>query len=417
MKDQPYPITHPLLPADLHAPLDAVQSAVLQRYIEARLPEWATQSLTHVQDAALSFAEHYYGDIIQLEQEWEILFYALIQANRQGADEVVIRLVRCLALVLPRLNDFRVAQQILLLGIQASKALDSLKDYVYFLTLLGNVSFRRGFHQEGRVYWYKAVRLGRSANLPQLLCEPFVNFSHTIDIIETPENAEQFLKIYPVQDAQGAVLAKFIHSFYRRAAHDLDFAYAEDQQCLKALASLGVAAPLSGNSLFRVVVQTEVARAEKNDIRAEKLSDMAALLAMASSDTNTLRAILIDQARYALDVDDIKQAKKVLNRLDELTPQLEFPYLDPYLEAHLQSKGLLDLIDPPHFSAEQRNSLLSKREKEIMRLVAAGYANLAIAEELCLSLKTVKKHLENIYSKLHVHNRTAALARLSHGIS
>jgi DNA-binding CsgD family transcriptional regulator len=52
---------------------------------------------------------------------------------------------------------------------------------------------------------------------------------------------------------------------------------------------------------------------------------------------------------------------------------------------------------------------LTDREAEILELVAAGLTNAGIAERLWISPGTVKKHLENVYSKLGVANRAAAV--------
>lgn len=51
---------------------------------------------------------------------------------------------------------------------------------------------------------------------------------------------------------------------------------------------------------------------------------------------------------------------------------------------------------------------LSARELEVLRLVAAGRTNHAIAIELFVSERTVHRHLSNIFDKLGVHSRTAA---------
>jgi RNA polymerase sigma factor (sigma-70 family) len=55
---------------------------------------------------------------------------------------------------------------------------------------------------------------------------------------------------------------------------------------------------------------------------------------------------------------------------------------------------------------------LTSREREILEHVAAGLTNGQIAERLWISPGTVRKHLENVYAKLGVNNRTAAAARL-----
>jgi LuxR family maltose regulon positive regulatory protein len=54
---------------------------------------------------------------------------------------------------------------------------------------------------------------------------------------------------------------------------------------------------------------------------------------------------------------------------------------------------------------------LTRREREILAMVAAGLTNREIAEKLVLSAETVKKHAGMIYSKLGVSNRTQAAAR------
>jgi DNA-binding CsgD family transcriptional regulator len=55
---------------------------------------------------------------------------------------------------------------------------------------------------------------------------------------------------------------------------------------------------------------------------------------------------------------------------------------------------------------------LTSREFEVMSLVAAGKTNQEIAQILWLSPNTVRKHLENVFEKLGVTNRTAAAARV-----
>jgi LuxR family maltose regulon positive regulatory protein len=54
---------------------------------------------------------------------------------------------------------------------------------------------------------------------------------------------------------------------------------------------------------------------------------------------------------------------------------------------------------------------LSARELEVLRLIAAGLANREIAEELVVSLGTIKTHINHIYQKLDVRSRTQAVAR------
>jgi DNA-binding CsgD family transcriptional regulator len=56
---------------------------------------------------------------------------------------------------------------------------------------------------------------------------------------------------------------------------------------------------------------------------------------------------------------------------------------------------------------------LTAREGEILELVKDGLSNKEIADKLCISKHTVKAHLENIFNKLQVKNRTGALTKLT----
>ena len=60
---------------------------------------------------------------------------------------------------------------------------------------------------------------------------------------------------------------------------------------------------------------------------------------------------------------------------------------------------------------------LSHREYDILKLVASGYSNKAIAGQLFISEKTVKNHLTQIFRKLDVNDRVqATLFAIKHGI-
>src|SRR5436309_5353770 len=54
---------------------------------------------------------------------------------------------------------------------------------------------------------------------------------------------------------------------------------------------------------------------------------------------------------------------------------------------------------------------LTEREREILTFMAQGYTNMAIAEHLVLSPKTVRNHASNIFSKLQVADRAGAIIR------
>jgi len=57
---------------------------------------------------------------------------------------------------------------------------------------------------------------------------------------------------------------------------------------------------------------------------------------------------------------------------------------------------------------------LSKRENEVLALLAQGYLYKEIADTLGIGLETVNTYIRRIYEKLHVHSRAQAVARYTH---
>lgn len=91
----------------------------------------------------------------------------------------------------------------------------------------------------------------------------------------------------------------------------------------------------------------------------------------------------------------------------------EFP-LDQELTTHLIQR-LAREAAPPEASAApttkrrpEAPDALTPREEEVLRLLAAGKTNRTIAQEMHLSLSTVKRHVERIIAKLGVSDRTQA---------
>jgi DNA-binding NarL/FixJ family response regulator len=54
--------------------------------------------------------------------------------------------------------------------------------------------------------------------------------------------------------------------------------------------------------------------------------------------------------------------------------------------------------------AKKNPDMLTSREREVLQLIAEGKANKQIAGELCLSIKTVEKHRQQVMNKLNIHD-------------
>jgi LuxR family maltose regulon positive regulatory protein len=84
-----------------------------------------------------------------------------------------------------------------------------------------------------------------------------------------------------------------------------------------------------------------------------------------------------------------------------------------YAQRLARSFGDPDLLLTPRTPAAGLSLVepLTARQIEILRLIAAGMRNQEIAEQLYLSLPTVKRHIANIYGKLGADHRTEAVAK------
>jgi len=80
------------------------------------------------------------------------------------------------------------------------------------------------------------------------------------------------------------------------------------------------------------------------------------------------------------------------------------------VRAFLASGPGAEEAEVPQPAAAVSNSGLSRREIEVLRLIAAGKSNPQIADELVISLNTVQHHVSNILSKTGLANRTEAAA-------
>lgn len=81
-----------------------------------------------------------------------------------------------------------------------------------------------------------------------------------------------------------------------------------------------------------------------------------------------------------------------------------------YIEADLEKRWMKSLLKSAKEQAIQ--TPLSRREKEILKLIAAEYTNQEIAEKLFLSQRTVESHRYSLLQKLNVKN-TAGLLRIA----
>jgi DNA-binding NarL/FixJ family response regulator len=124
------------------------------------------------------------------------------------------------------------------------------------------------------------------------------------------------------------------------------------------------------------------------------------LLTSSDSDEHIYRAVQLGAAGYLLkDLD-----------ADELFAMLTSVSTGEVVMTRSIGAKLLRRIATPPREAEAQSDVLTEREIDVLRLVASGASNPQIADQLCISINTVKVHLRNILDKLSLENRTQAAA-------
>lgn len=109
-----------------------------------------------------------------------------------------------------------------------------------------------------------------------------------------------------------------------------------------------------------------------------------------------IRAIEIGVGGYLLKDSDSSVLKKAIHTVFNGETYIQ-PSLTPMLKERLENPDMVDDADT-----------LTKREIEVLKLLAEGRFNKEIAQALNISEKTVKNHVSNIFKKIHVSDRTQA---------
>lgn len=135
----------------------------------------------------------------------------------------------------------------------------------------------------------------------------------------------------------------------------------------------------------------------------------ACVLALTSfaADDKVFPAIKAGAMGYLLKDSDPKDLVKAIRQVHQG---------EPTLQPSIARKVLHELGRPT--SQPQTPDPLSEREVEVLRFVAKGWSNQEIADELAIAEVTVRTHVSNILSKLHLANRVqATLYALREGLT
>ena len=133
------------------------------------------------------------------------------------------------------------------------------------------------------------------------------------------------------------------------------------------------------------------------DIRRRKLPVKVLILTVHNEIEYLVRAVDIGIEGYLLKDSDSSELKEAIEKVMEGENYIQ-PSLVPLLNSRLISRDTdMEKID-----------LLTRRELEVLILVANGMFNKEIAIKLNISERTVKNHISNIFKKIDVADRTQA---------
>lgn len=131
----------------------------------------------------------------------------------------------------------------------------------------------------------------------------------------------------------------------------------------------------------------------------EKKSNVKVLILTIHNEVEYLvRAVEIGVNGYVLKDSDSSVLKKAIFTVDGGETFIQ-PELTPLLKKRLEDKNT---------RSKKFDDILTRREVEVLKLLAEGLFNKEIAYTLSISEKTVKNHVSNIFKKINVSDRTQA---------
>ncbi|MFQ5795879.1 MAG: response regulator [Candidatus Bipolaricaulia bacterium] len=148
-------------------------------------------------------------------------------------------------------------------------------------------------------------------------------------------------------------------------------------------------------------------------IKAENPAITAIMISTYDDPSYLLQAVASGAAGYLLKGISRSELIDAIRRVHDGESLIDRSMLKGVIERLARGRTEIDPVN-----TELPQTLLTDRERDVLRLIAEGLNNNEIAEVLDLSLSTIKTHVEHIIEKLHVSDRVqAAVWAVRHGLA
>jgi len=173
------------------------------------------------------------------------------------------------------------------------------------------------------------------------------------------------------------------------------------EQAAASLERLGIAADAAGRGGRALEAQLLLALADQaSGKETQAVERLAWVLAQAEP-----------EGYVRLFIDEGAPLVKLLYKLTAQTTAHLQDYAERLIAVYFHEEAEWQVLQAKTYQGDALIKPLSKRELEVLWLVAAGKTNQEIAAELYIAIGTVKRHVINIYTKLDAKNRTEAVAK------
>ncbi|WP_462249257.1 tetratricopeptide repeat protein [Ekhidna sp.] len=340
----------------------------------------------------------------------EIYNYAFEKAEAAGATDLMAKIINNKGVVLRKIGDYEAAERSFLISLRLKKKLGNEKGVANSLTNLGNVMADQEEYDQSLSYFKQALEKEQELESKEGMAMNLNNMANLYLRINNLDEAISFAK-------KGLAIAEQLTTKIqiKEASKVLSDAYAMKNNYELAF-DYYQKYTVAKDSLFNEDEAREIGRLEskleliRKEIEVEKLNRENELKELKIRQERAQQQLFVIVALllvgilvYVL----ITQRQK--SNLREQLLKSEVAELRSEIK-ELIVKHETNLDIPLESLNEKLIHPLSEREYDVFKLIFSQKTNSEIANELFVSINTVKTHLKNLYSKLGVSNRKEALS-------